>query len=131
MSEKTCSDYVESVLREGGKWTNVQIQEAVRKNFGLNFQNNTIAKYLSFLIKSGAAGSERVEGGTYDRYWMIRQAKKETPNKIEKFQAAPMSTEELKNACLKAVLDYPEEHTEHAKIMNQYYQLDRRSKKVA
>jgi ABC-type branched-subunit amino acid transport system ATPase component len=57
------------ILENGGRWRNEQMKEYMRANFNRTFQNNTIAKNLSFLINDGLVLSGRTNGASYE-YWL-------------------------------------------------------------
>jgi hypothetical protein len=132
--EKTCSEYVEMILKRGGKWRNEEIKNAILRDYGESFQNNTIAKYLSFKINEGSVMSGPVilaSGKKCDEYWWIREAKKDKKEKL----IIPIIIEDdplkLMKICLAVIKDYPEEHPQYAAIMNQYFELEMKTRKVA
>lgn len=60
-----------SVLSRGGTWTNVDIANVFINEYNEPNMNNTIAKYLSFMIRDGLVRSSRVHGKSYSEYELI------------------------------------------------------------
>ncbi len=134
-SEKTCSDYIELILKreQGYRWRNKQIELAIAREFGVCYQNNTIAKYLSFLINKGLVQSAPVKlqsGKMCDEYWWTKKNDKgkETniiPIKIDYDLAT------LKERCLEIAKTYPTEHPQYEAIMNQVNNVELRQRRTA
>jgi hypothetical protein len=72
IKDNSCAHYVYCVLCNGGHWRNEQIKSYILDNFGKTYQNNTIAKYLSFMINDGLVLSTPTGGSCYE-YWLKDQ----------------------------------------------------------
>jgi hypothetical protein len=90
--DKTCGERVEKVLRAGGWWTNMQVHDEILRRYGREYQNNTIAKELSFLQNRGVARSVRDKGATFERYTYVES----TPQVA---QVVPIQADRLCDAC--------------------------------
>lgn len=112
----TCREKIISVLSRGGRWTNVQIADVFMNEFQEPNMNNTIAKYLSFLIKDGMVRSDRVPGKPYNDYELITEKSKE---------------DDLIDKIREAIKDHPQDHIEYKKAMLQIEQLEARKIRVA
>ncbi len=120
------------ILKRGGRWRNKQIEQAILQDYGAAFQNNTIAKYLSFFINAGKVQSAPVtlpSGKTCDEYLWIEKVKRAKATCVS--TPMRMSTEQLKAECLRIAKTYPEEHVQYQRIMEQYHNLESRERKVA
>lgn len=125
MATYTCTDFIKLILKRGGRWRNKQIEKAIVCDYGVQFQNNTIAKYLSFLMKEGKVLSAPVytgDGKACFEYWWVNPVKKTSP----RFGAG-----QLKERCLEAAKTYPDGHPEVMKITIQISELEARERKVA
>jgi hypothetical protein len=123
--EKTCAYFIELILKRGGRWRNKQIELSMLHDYGVVFQNNTIAKYLSFFINEGRASSAPVHlesGKTCDEYWWIEKENKAAHEIID---------DQLATQHLDAAATYPEGHPQRAAIMQEYYELTARKVKAA
>ena len=72
--KKTCSEYIELVLKNSGRLRNKQIEAAILARFGQVYQSNTIAKYLSFFINDGkvlSAPTKTQNGVSCEEYWLV------------------------------------------------------------
>lgn len=110
---KTCREKIYSVLSRGGRWTNVQIANVFLNEFHEPNMNNTICKYLSFMIKDGFVQSYRVPGKSYSEYEMLK------------------SESELITRCKAIAKTYPEGHLERRKIEVQIEQMQRSNTQAA
>jgi hypothetical protein len=72
IKNNSCAYYVHLTLCEGGRWRNEQIKQFIRENYQETYQNNTIAKYLSFMINDGLVLSAPTGGACYE-YWLKDQ----------------------------------------------------------
>ena len=68
---KTCSEYIQLVLEKSGRLRNAQIASKILSEYGITYQNNTIAKYLSFFINEGKVLSAPTESKTCFEYWWV------------------------------------------------------------
>lgn len=120
MEDKTCTEYIKLILKRGGRWRNKQIEEAILRDYGVQFQNNTIAKYLSFLIKGGKVLSAPVaeKGKVCFEYWWI------TPNRKTK-KPVPLTIAQLLEECRSAAATYPIDHPLLIPIEEQYTKLEK------
>lgn len=120
MKANTCSDYIKLILKRGGRWRNKQIEHVILRDYGLQFQNNTIAKYLSFLIKEGKVLSAPVaeKDKVCFEYWWVAPGKK-------KNRTVPMTVAQLMTKCMEAADTYPSGHPLRKPIMEQYTQLEK------
>ena len=98
MDKLTCREKINSALSRGGRWTNVQIADVFLNEFHEPNMNNTICKYLSFMIKDGFVQSYRVSGKSYSEYELIRNESED----IKKYRSIAET--------------YPEDHEERKKI---------------
>ena len=76
--KKTCSEYIELVLKNAGRLRNKQIEAAILVRFGQVYQSNTIAKYLSFFINDGkvlSAPTKTQNGVSCEEYYWIGEIK--------------------------------------------------------
>lgn len=116
MMKTTCIELIALILKRGGRWRNRQIELAILEQYGIQFQSNTIAKNLSFLIKSGKALSAPVRtknGVVCDEYWWVAEEKKKRSGLI------PVSAAQLLAECQEIMNTYPDEHPEVGKIVIQ------------
>jgi len=89
MTPSTCSEHIELILKRGGAWRNKQIEKSILDNYKVQYQSNTIAKFLSFMINAGDVESNQVtlESGkqcceyrwTGDKKEMLQQVEKPCP----------------------------------------------------
>jgi hypothetical protein len=70
INDNTCPYYINLVLQLGGHWRNKQIEIAILREYGVQYQSNTIAKYLSFMINDGMVQSAPTGGACYE-YWLV------------------------------------------------------------
>jgi hypothetical protein len=127
MDEKTYCDCIKLILKKGGRFRNKQIELEVLREYGLQYQNNTIAKYLSFLIKEGKVLSAPVNDGKGKacfEYWWVEVAKKKAGD-------FPVATTVMIEKCVEAAKTYPEDHPQRAEIMNQIHELESRERMMA
>jgi hypothetical protein len=113
--DKTCYDCISIVLRRGNKLRNEEIRVAIFSGFGQSYQNNTIAKYLSFLINEGNVLSEPTlspGGKKCEAYWWVTTP----PDDFEKL-------------CHERLEHYPEDHVDYKKTLVMLEQ--RKSRKTA
>lgn len=122
-NERTCSEFIVLILKRGGRWRNKQIERAILQDYGVQFQSNTIAKYLSFLIKDGKALSapvtDKKESPCYEYWWIVEAPKKAVA-------VLPQSSVVLIEKCMKTVQTYPDGHNQIEKIMNQVDKIESR-----
>lgn len=112
----TCREKVYSVLSRGGKWTNVEIEKVLEKEFHEPNQNNTIAKNLHFLMKDGLVVSNMQPGATCCAYELIYHKTKE---------------DDLIDRIKLVIKNHPTDHIEYKKSMLQIEQLEKRKTMVA
>jgi hypothetical protein len=101
----TAAECIDAVLRRGGRWRNKQIEIAILQSFGIQFQNNTIAKYLAKAMENGTvmSGPTGTRNGTYcSEYWMVAGENRERLERIRKIAST-----------------FPDGHTELGKIEKQ------------
>ena len=118
MKTNTCSDYIKLILKRGGRWRNKQIEHAILRDYGIPFQNNTIAKYLSFLIKEGKVLSAPVaekEKVCFEYWWIVPRKKKDS--------TVPMTVADLMTKCMEAAKTYPFGHPQISRINEQITRL--------
>lgn len=113
---KTCKEKVIEVLSRGGRWTNIDIANVFLSELDEPNQNNTIAKYLSFLMREGRVLSFRVPGKTYCEYELIQLKSKE---------------DMLIDKITEAIKMCPDDHTDYKKAMLQIEQLKQRKLNAA
>lgn len=126
MSE-TCREYITLVLKRGGRWTNEQVRRTILHDFRVPFQNNTIAKYLSFMIREGVVSSGPVikAGKTQcHEYWLVKESKKRP-------EPYNVSAGELISHCRSIAAGYPDGHPEIEKIQKQCIVLENKCVKGA
>ena len=125
--KNTCTDFITMILKRGGRWRNKQIEEAILRDYGMSFQNNTIAKYLSFLMKEGKALSAPVrthDGEICAEYWWVAvEKKKETYTRLTVFQFLEM--------CRTIADTYPIDHPQLEKIDEQCKRFEKMEHKEA
>ena len=129
--DNTCAYFIELVLKRGGRWRNKQIEEAILRDYGVQYQSNTIAKYLSFFINDGKVLSAPVHlesGKVCDEYWLIAIVNEK---KISSEVAFPVDNMFLAERCLKIAAEYPEGHPQRAAIMQQHEGLTARKRRAA
>ena len=80
---KTCSECIQLVLEKSGRLRNAQIAIKILSEYGVTYQNNTIAKYLSFFINEGKVLSAQTESKTCFEYWWI-QGQKQPIKQVDK-----------------------------------------------
>jgi hypothetical protein len=132
-TERTCAECIELVLKRGGRWRNEQIKAAILQYHGAMYQNNTIAKYLSFFMKKGAVRSNPVKtsnGKMCDEYWFVPNSEKPA-SIITVIDKCNFEIEELMDNCLEMARTYPEDHPQVAEIMNQYHRLETKQRRTA
>jgi hypothetical protein len=74
IKDDTCAYYVNLVLSKGGGWRNEEIKQYIQSHFNRTYQNNTIAKYLSFMINDGLVKSRPTDWACYE-YWLAQQTR--------------------------------------------------------
>ena len=86
MTPTTCSEHIELILKRGGAWRNKQIEKSILDEYHTQYQSNTIAKFLSFLINAGDVESNQVtlesEKQCHEYRWI--RDKKEILRQVEK-----------------------------------------------
>jgi hypothetical protein len=126
MDEKTCRECISLILKRGGRFRNKQLEHDILRDYGVQCQNNTIAKYLSFLINDGKVLSAPVidsKNGTCFEYWWIESKKKVVAIKREE--------PGLVDRCVKIADTFPDGHPEQMKILLQIEQIEAQERKVA
>ena len=106
---------------------NTQIAATILREYGIQFDSDTIAECLLSLIRAGKVLSMPVKaapGKTCDEYWWISVAVRKKP-------VVPMSLFQLIDKCIEAAKTYPDEHVEVKKIMFQIDLLKALERKVA
>lgn len=120
-NENSCSDFIKLILKRGGRWRNKQIENAILETYGVPFQNNTIAKYLSFMINDGkvlsAPVKDKKESVCFEYWWI------DNDKKMEKL---PLVEIGLMCKCREVAKTYPDDHPELKKIMLQIERLEAR-----
>ena len=106
------------MLSKGEKLSNEEIKTSIINQFGMSYQNNTIAKYLSFLIKQRKVLSAPVDnhGKVFFVYWWIQKPKKSNKKLI--------TLNDLLNRVYEIEKTYPIEHPECKKIRQQRIALE-------
>jgi len=86
MNPTTCSEHIELILKRGGAWRNKQIEKSILDNYKVQYQSNTIAKFLSFMINAGDVESNQVtlESGKQCHEYKWIGGKKEMLRQVEK-----------------------------------------------
>jgi hypothetical protein len=112
--DRTCSELITLILKRGGRWKNKEIERAIIDQYGVQYQNNTIAKYLSFLIKKGKALSAPTGGGAECfEYWWVAEG-----SKVNHAKRFPLPAHRTVEKCIEAAKTYPEDHPQLAEITN-------------
>lgn len=122
MKSDTCAEYIKLILRRGGRWRNIGIERTILNDYGVEFQNDTISGYLSFLMKTGRVMSAPVKSGkekTCFEYWWIDT----DANKRKAAKKKLITVADLIVKCLTIAETYPYGHPEREKITIQCEKL--------
>ena len=118
-TDKTCSELISLVLKRCGELSNEDIKWQIVRDYGVGYQNNTIAKYLSFLIKEGKVESRTVTDHAVYKWVYVE----------EKKSYLTISAVDMLKKCRERLLNYPHDHPQVEKIKEQCRILQKKAEK--